>query len=87
MNASLSLRGKPKQIISIRGSLPRQALLHKGVECPEHYCDPVLLLPLFYTPSVSQCGGISIISNEGSFWIIIKFLINLLKIIAVALSI
>ena len=68
MTASTPLIGKPDKIISVRGPLTRQALLNNGINCPEHYGDPALLLSVFYTPSVSKKRYVSIIPNMGTFW-------------------
>ena len=57
------LKNKPAKVCAVRGKLTRQYLLDQGVECPEVYGDPALLLPLVYKPNVKKKYKIGLIPH------------------------
>ena len=61
-----NIRHKPRKIISVRGPRTRNALLAHGIDCPEIYGDPALLLPVFYVPASAKSNHISIVPHHAS---------------------
>jgi len=67
IDGSKPLKIKPKKVYAVRGPLSRAKLLAEGVDCPEIYGDPAMLVPLYYQPSkqkVYKYGIISHVSNQ-----------------------
>ncbi|WP_448547387.1 polysaccharide pyruvyl transferase family protein [Thalassotalea fusca] len=44
------VKEKPAKVCSVRGPHSRKMLLDAGIDCPEIYGDPALLLPKLYSP-------------------------------------
>ena len=63
----------PKTVRSVRGPLSRKMLQNQGIDCPEIYGDPALLMPKIYNPihidKKYELGVIAHYVDKDSFWI------------------
>lgn len=57
----------PQKIHSVRGKLTRNKLLKIGIECPESYGDPALLLSKYYSPTIKNRYKIGIVPHFADF--------------------
>lgn len=58
-----NIKYKPLKVCAVRGPLTRELLLNKGIETPEIYGDPALLMPRFYNPKVDKKYKLGVIPH------------------------
>jgi pyruvyltransferase len=71
-----SLRFKPRKVHAVRGPLTRKKLLEQGVECPEVYGDPALLISRHYKPNVKKKYSIGFIPHRSNLETIQDFTVD-----------
>ena len=65
--AKLSFEQAPKLICAVRGPLSRDRVIALGIECPDLWGDPLLLLPKFYSPKIASDYRLGIISHIADY--------------------
>lgn len=87
ISSTAPIKGKPYKVFAVRGPLTRKRLLESGIECPEIYGDPALLLPEYYKPKVQKKYKLGLIPHyidQNNDYL--KFLYNQTDILVIDVS-
>lgn len=57
----------PAKFLAVRGPLSRARILEMGMDCPEVYGDPALLLPTIYSPDIPKKYKLGVIPHYTEF--------------------
>jgi len=71
-----SLSIKPRKVHAVRGPLTRKKLIEQGVECPEIYGDPALLIPYYYKAKLKRKYLFGFIPHRSNLERIDDFLVD-----------
>lgn len=74
------LKCKPKKVCAVRGPKTRDVLLRQGIDCPEIYGDPALLMPYYYKPKKVKKYKWGIISHNSNEVFISNLFLNGIKV-------
>ena len=57
---------------AVRGPISREMIIKAGIECPEIYGDPGLLLPEFFNPDIRKTKKLGIIPHHTEFPMVVE---------------
>ncbi|MDD7441216.1 MAG: polysaccharide pyruvyl transferase family protein [Sutterellaceae bacterium] len=67
---------KTATVLAVRGPLTRRALLNEGIQCPEIYGDPAIVLPRLYRPNPMKTGKTGLILHYSQESLITKEMLS-----------